>query len=273
MPELSDPQGHVIAFHDGEATLVDVSDRHSRVVPGDAHRHDDVTNLSERDRLWPEFVAMVAHDIRGPVTTVSGFLHFLRDRWEHLTAAEIEQYLDAAIGSAKRIERLVGDILTMSHIDSGAFVFDLRPTDLAKVAGQAVEEVGRTTGRRIDVSAPADLRPALADPDRQFQILTNLLTNAVKFSPDDSPIELEVTDDGDLLSVSVRDEGRGIPRDDHVLVFRPFSRLSDGTPGSGLGLYITKMLVEGQGGTIRLASSPGDGSTFSYTVLSADAPG
>lgn len=229
--------------------------------------------LRELDRLRNEFVAMVVHDIRSPVAIISGFLGVLRDNWPELDAEQITEYLETTIESADQVERLVDDILTMSRIDSGEFTFDMRPTDLRRIVDRAAGQVRAATNRQIDVASPSNLRPALVDEDRQIQILTNLLSNAAKFSPDDTPITVSLVDRGDQLLVSVRDEGVGVDAAEQERLFRPFSRL-DGqgrgnNGGTGLGLYISKALVEGQGGSIWVDSARGAGATFSYTVVAA----
>jgi signal transduction histidine kinase len=229
--------------------------------------------LRELDRLRNEFVAMVVHDIRSPVAIISGFLRVLRDNWPELDADRITEYLETTIESADQVERLVDDILTMSRIDSGEFTFDMRPTDLRRIIDKAAGQVRAATGRRVEVSSPSSLRPALVDEDRQIQILTNLLSNAVKFSPDGTPVTVSLTDRGDQLLVSVRDKGVGVDAAEQERLFRPFSRLNahgrGKNGGTGLGLYIAKALVEGQGGSIWVDSARGDGATFSYTVLTA----
>lgn len=234
---------------------------------------DALEELRGSDRLRSEFVAMVVHDIRSPASIASGYLGLLKDNWAELDEDDVEQFLTTATENLDRIQRLVGDVLTMSRIDSGEFTLDLRPMDLGPIVASTVRQVRASTGRDIRFERPTTLRAALVDEDRQVQILTNLLTNAVKFSPDDSPIRVTIDSDDDGLVVSVRDEGVGISQEDQHELFRPFSRVggsgSSGAGGTGLGLYIARALVERQGGTIRVDSVPGAGSTFAYTVRPA----
>jgi signal transduction histidine kinase len=229
--------------------------------------------LQEVDRQRREFVAMVAHDIHTPVAVASGYLDLIAANWGELGEEEATGFLSKAGENIGRIERLVDDILTVSRIDSGEFTFDVRPVDLGRIVERAACQQRDATGRDIAVSRPPGLRAALVDEDRQIQILTNLLSNAVKFSLDGTPVRVVIDDRGDELVVSVRDEGSGIAAGDLDGLFRPFSRLEsdDGRPtdGTGLGLYIAKALVEGQGGRMWVESAVGDGSTFSYSVPAA----
>lgn len=243
-----------------------VCERHSSVVPSESYSR---LSASE-ERLRSEFVAMVVHDVRSPASIASGYLELLKENWSELDDDEIELFLTTATENLDRIQRLVGDVLTMSRIDSGEFTVDLRPADLGTIVASTVSQVRASTARDIRFEQPTTLQAALVDEDRQIQVLTNLLSNAVKFSPDGSTIRVTIDSDAETLSVSVRDEGVGISPEDQVKLFRPFSRSgSSGVAGTGLGLYIAKALVERQGGTIRVDSAPGVGSTFTYTVRPA----
>lgn len=226
--------------------------------------------LRELDRLRSEFVAMVVHDIRNPASIISGCLDLLLEEWGDLEQEQVRDLLGEAMTGTRRIERLVDDILTMSRLDSDEFTFDLRRVDLGAVIERAARQIEVRTGRRIAVDRPPSLRAALADEGRQLQVLANLLTNAVKFSPDHSTVWVSVDDSGDDIVVRVRDEGIGIPEGALDDLFRPFSRLERegvASDGTGLGLYIARCLIEGQGGSIGVESAEGRGTTISYTVL------
>lgn len=233
--------------------------------------------LTEVDRVRRRFVAMVVHDIRNPTVVISGLLDFLREDWRGLDPAEVSEYLTTASRNATKIQRLLDDVLLMSRIESGHFDFEITAVDLPGTVAEVAADVRAATGRSIDVDVPARVRPALADEGRQAQILANLLSNATKFSGPDTRVAVVLRDLGDRLAVDVRDEGVGIATADLDKLFRPFSRLHSGgrgaTSGTGLGLFISKALVEGQGGRITVASEPGVGTTFTYTVPTASAPG
>lgn len=262
----------VIAFEEEDeehaGALRTVREKHSSVIPSDSHPR----LLSADDGHVAEFVAMVVHDIRTPALIASGYLDLLRDSWDELEPEEVRELLGVATENLDRIQRLVDDVLTVSRIDRGEFSVAVRPVDLARVVERTVRQMRERHGPDIVFESPSDAR-ALADEDRQVQIVANLLSNAIKFSRDDGTVRVTIEAGDEHLVVSVADDGIGIPADERQLLFRPFSRLDDEqrSPdhGTGLGLYITKALVEAQGGRIWVDSEPGEGSTFSYTVPAA----
>ncbi len=225
---------------------------------------------TQADRLQRQFTAMLVHDLRSPTVVVSGLLTLLERNWDDLNSAEIRDNLATAAASAHRMERLIDDMLAMAQLESGRFRYDLTDLDLAEVVRTVAADVGKTTGRDIEVRLPDRIRRAHADSGRQLQVLDNLLSNAVKFSSDESPVRVTLEDrGGDLLHVHVEDVGIGIAQDDLDKLFQPFSRVGrnpGGAKGTGLGLFIARSLVEGQGGTIDVSSTPGAGTRFTYTV-------
>ena len=232
---------------------------------------DALERLKELDRLRNDFVAMVVHDIRTPNAVVGAFLEILRKDWETLDHERIVDLLTRAISNTAHVTRLVDDILTASRLESGDFSYDLKPFDIAEIIYRAVGSArAANDSMRFEVSVPDGLPPALGDGARQLQILQNLLSNAAKFSASTSSVSIAVRREGYHLRIDVEDEGLGVSKADQARLFNRFSRIESRiepkTKGTGLGLYITKALVEGQGGTISVTSEPGVGSTFSYTV-------
>lgn len=223
--------------------------------------------------LQREFVAMVLHDLRGPATSVAGFLEVLLDRWRDLDEAAVDALLRRALGAAHRIGRLTDDVTAAAAVDASSFTYRLEVVDLVAVVRDTVDQIALTSGRDITVELVDDIPPVLADEDRQRQILGNLLSNAVKFSPSDSTISVLLLRHDDDVAVRVRDEGSALTADDATQLFRPFTRV-DRTAvasGAGLGLAIVRTLVEGQGGVIWVepATREGEGTRFVYTVKAA----
>ncbi|MFP5353114.1 MAG: ATP-binding protein [Actinomycetota bacterium] len=247
--------------------------RREKLERDQAILEEAVQKLKDLDRMRNEFVAMVVHDIRTPNAVVTGFLSLLRDNWAQLSPDRIDELLSRAIENTSHISGLVTDMLTAARIDSGEFTFEVVPFDLAEVIYRTVGPVRDTNSSiRFEVEIPPGLPRGYGDAGRQQQILNNLLSNAVKFSPPGSTVVVSAEKKDGSLAVSVRDEGSGISSLDQAKLFKRFSRLESRShvKGTGLGLYISKALVEGQGGTISVDSTPGRGSTFTYTVPIAD---
>lgn len=246
-----------------------LSQDHARARREESHLRAAMDLLVELDRQRREFTAMVVHDIRSPNSIVEGALKLLRDGRDDLTREEIDDLLDRSLSQSRRVDRLAEDILTMSRLDAGEFTYDLTEFDLGDVLEVATGQLVETRDWDVALIRPEGLPRVVADEGRQVQILENLLSNAVKFS-DGAHVSIEVEQRGDEIAITVTDRGPGLSESDLESIFRPFSRTSrqarGGKAGTGLGLYITRALVEGQGGSISVESSPGEGSRFRWTV-------
>lgn len=228
----------------------------------------DVTELRRSERLRRELVANVSHELRTPLTSIKGFVETLlagalRDEQNS------RRFLEIMEAETNRLTKLVDDLLELSRLESKGVTFRLQPVDLAELC-RAV--VGRQQPRaeRMGVRLGCSAEPAVvsADPDRVEQVVTNLVDNALKFTPEGGSIHVRVRRHGPEAWVSVEDTGRGIPPDDLPHVFERFYRAdrsrTRASGGSGLGLAIAKHLVEMQGGRIWAESQPGRGSVFSF---------
>lgn len=246
--------------------------RHERELLRDKQTQleDTLGKLEELDQIRNDFVAMVVHDIRTPNAVVRHFLELLRSNWRDLDTDRIDDLLERSIANTNQIGHLVDDMLTVARLESGEFSFEIDSLDVAEVVYRAVGAARGDGDRRIEVSIPDGLPEGQGDQRRQIQILNNLLSNALKFSARDTPIKVAVRPEKDAIRVSVIDQGIGIPTHEHAKLFQRFARVASPgapkVPGTGLGLYITRALVEGQGGEITFQSEPAVGSTFSYTV-------
>jgi PAS domain S-box-containing protein len=225
--------------------------------------------LRELDRLKDEFVALVSHELRTPLTSIIGYIQLLRD--ERASGLDTDHFAEVIERNAERLLRLVGDLLFLSKMQSGQLALELRETDLASLAGQAVEEARPEAERKhIDLILTAAPVPGSVDPTRIAQLLGNLITNAVKFTPEGGTVEVRLgTEDGQAV-LSVADTGIGIPAADRERVFERFYRTEAATrrviPGSGLGLTISRAIVDAHGGTIMVRSDGKHGSTFTVRL-------
>jgi len=172
------------------------------------------------------------------------------------------------------LSALVDDVLEVARIESGRIDLNVAPVDVAALATASAGHLGNAVNSgRVDVDAEPDVPRALADEQRLSQVLLNLLSNALKFSPDGSPVEVRIGRDGPDVRIQVQDHGPGIEPEDQLKLFQRFTRLrratEDGIPGTGLGLYISKSFVEAHHGRIWVESTPGLGATFIVTIPSA----
>jgi signal transduction histidine kinase len=228
-----------------------------------------VARLREVDLAKSEFVAVAAHEFRTPLAAILGVFSTLRTHGDGLDPSVREELLVGAETQAQRLGRLVDDLLTIARIEDGALRLDVQPIEAEWLVSHAIQ-VSRTGDRvRIDLGG---VQTIWCDPDHMVRVLTNLIDNARKYSPPDGAIFITLAQSPSTVSVSVRDEGPGIPKERRAEVFERFRRLGEKPkkPGAGLGLYITRSLVEAHGGTIRVDEAPGGGADFNFTIPQAE---
>jgi signal transduction histidine kinase len=251
--------------------------RIASVIEGARARERERTllqRLRETDRNKSEFVSMLAHELKGPMTTVKGFGDALRNRWDEIDEMKRAKFLDILTTEVDRLSHLVSDLLDTSRMEAGTLRFEPSPTSLPEVIDRVLEShPSLTTRHRIELEVPSDLPEVLGECDRISQILLNLLSNAVRYSPEGTTVTLSADrvqqDESSFVRVGVSDEGIGIAPSDCERVFSKFVMLPKPAwveKGHGLGLFITKGMVEGQGGRIWVESEPGRGSTFLFTL-------
>lgn len=234
----------------------------------------DLTERQKVERLKSDFVSTVSHELRTPLTAIRGALGLLCGGVLGDLPPDARGVVEIAHQNAERLVRLVNDILDMEKIESGKMDFDLRFTDLGELVERSVADnqaYAREFGVRI---AMAPGRPARTlvrvDRDRILQVLTNLFSNAVKFSPPRGVVTVRLISSGEGVGVEVHDEGQGIPESFKERVFAKFAQADTSAArprgGTGLGLSISKSIVDRHGGTIRFESRPGAGTTFSFVL-------
>lgn len=266
--------------------LRDVSERHraeqslreSERRYADAYERERVASdqLRALDRLKTEFVGMVAHDIRSPMAVISGFADLMDFQWPQLDEDKKREMLGVISRNARAVAAMVEDVLDVAKIETGEMAYDIAPFDLGELVRRTADDVRQIDPARIiDVSVEPGLPLALGDEAKVWRVQANLLGNALKFSGAGKPIRCTVERRGLFLEVHVRDAGIGIRADDIDKLFRKFSRVEQpgGGPkasGSGLGLFVSRSIVEALGGVMRVQSEPGKGSVFTYTVPVAE---
>ena len=271
----------VLSVPDGRSVTLLVNATPIRSADGDAVSMvvtlQDLAPLEELERLRAEFLGMVSHELRAPLTSIKGSTATVLRASRVLDPAEVRQFFRIIDSQADHMDGLIGDLLDAGRIDSGTLSVDPEPAEVGALLDRARTTFVSGGGRqsvRIDLSP--DLPPVLADERRIVQVLSNLLSNASRHSPDSSSIHVGALRDGVHVAVSVSDEGRGVPPEQLPHLFRKYADVAGaegGMRGFGLGLAICKGLVEAHGGRIRAESAGlGHGTRFTFTVPVADEP-
>ncbi|MGY0487651.1 ATP-binding protein [Streptomyces sp. WG-D5] len=218
------------------------------------------------ERSHAELIATVAHELRSPLTSVKGFTATLLAKWERFTDEQKRLMLETVDADANRVTRLIAELLDISRIDSGRLELRRQPVDVAAAVSRHIQAhvaAGQAADRFL-LRVKHPLPDPWADPDKVDQVLSNLLENAVRHGEGTVTIDVEPTTPTGT-SVTVSDEGPGIPEESMNRVFTRFWRGSK-RGGTGLGLYIVKGIVEAHGGTITVGRAPGGGAEFRFTL-------
>ena len=269
LPPREDALGREVVVHSGERILAVTAAELEGEAEGVVWTVRDVSERARLEQLKTEFVATASHELRSPLTSIKGFVELL-SRSEGLDERQRE-FVDVILLSTNRLVDLVNDLLDVTRIEAGQIEIHPRSTDMV----EAVREVTTLIGPRIadksqnlEQNLPRVLPPALADPARLRQIITNLLTNAHLYTQPGGHIAVSLESDEHTIVLRVADTGRGMTPEEQEHVFDRFYRGADGrtAPGTGLGLSIVKSLVDLHSGTIEIDSRPGEGSVFTVRI-------
>ena len=230
--------------------------------------------LKQMDRLKSKFLAHVSHELRTPLTSIVGFADNMLEGLVGSLNVKQEQYLARIKANGTRLARMITDLLDLSRVEAGKLVLSFDHIALQTVVSDVIEQLlplAITKHLQIEIQSPDPTLLVWADPDRLSQILTNLLDNAIKYTPDGGHISVELSvADQEMARIVVRDNGQGIPPDALPKLFDPFFRVHhqerSQTKGLGLGLAIVKDLVELHGGTIAVHSALNQGTAFTFTI-------
>ncbi len=233
----------------------------------------EITERKKAERLKNEFVSIVSHELRTPLTSIRGSLGLIIGTMAQELPPRVRSMVEIAHKNSERLVSLVNDILDIDKIESGKMVFDLQPVDIYPLLEQAIE-TNRAYGEQFGVTFVLDKSlsdgQVYADSDRLLQVLANLLSNAAKFSPRGGTVHLSLTRNKSALHVAVRDSGPGIPEEFQPRIFQKFAQADSSDTrqkgGSGLGLSISKAIIEKMGGTIGFESAVGAGTTFYFDL-------
>jgi Amt family ammonium transporter len=278
---LMDTQGFVSGFESAlrrkDGRVIWVTEVARRVVDADGRTYlegfvEDITARKETDRLKADFVSFVTHQLRTPLAGIRWMLELAE---QGTLDAEVAPCVADARLSAERLITLVNDLLEVTRLESGRAVLAPEPIDLAAVTREILDKLGPAAAARhqtvtVDTS---DVPPVLIDPHLLRQAVGNFVSNAIKFTPPNGSIQIRAALDGDSVHWSVRDTGIGVPPAAQTRLFEKFFRAENAqvvdTEGTGLGLYLVRLIAIRAGGAVACVSTEGEGSTFTLTLPAA----
>ncbi len=233
----------------------------------------DITHEKEIDQAKTEFVSLASHQLRTPLAAIKWFIEMLLAGDAGELKKKQKEFVDNIGQSGQRMIELVNSLLDISHLETGKFVLEKEPTNLNKVIKKVAEELKQKLIEKeqvINVSLLPSLPSINTDPKHIGSILTNLITNAIKYSPKGAKINVSLSSQDNQAFIEVRDHGYGIPKEEQSKVFEKFYRGSNivkiSVEGTGLGLYIVKKIAEACGGKIWFESEVGKGSSFWFSL-------
>ncbi|MGH2555724.1 MAG: ATP-binding protein, partial [Actinomycetota bacterium] len=231
-----------------------------------SQQRETMRRLQELDQMKSDFIAITSHELRTPITAIRGFVKTLQRNQDRLSPEQLDSFMEVIDRQSARLARLVEDLLFVSRIEAGTVRFEAEQVDLERFLAETGDSLSPEDRSRIRVHIQPPGATVRTDPHRLDQILRNLVENALKFSPSGDPVEIEAMVRDDWFQLSVIDHGIGIPPEDLPRIFDRFHQVGHAMTreqeGAGLGLYITKRLVEAMGGTVSVTSVPEQGSTF-----------
>lgn len=232
--------------------------------------------LKELDQMKDEFVSVASHELRTPMTAIKGYAWMLqKGKYLNRLNQKQKEYLEKIVSSTNRLISLVNDILDVSRIEGGKIKLNLEAGSIDEVIEEVITEIQpKAMDKNLVLSFKKEgiIPSVLIEKKRVYEIIMNLIGNAIKFTPEAGKITLSRKEKGKMIEISVSDTGRGIAKNDIPKLFKKFGRLEHSfaliseSSGTGLGLYITKALVELHGGKIRVTSKVGQGSTFTFSL-------
>lgn len=226
--------------------------------------------LSEADSLKTALLSMVSHDFRSPLTSIKASVGSLLAEGAPLSAADQAAMLQGVIEETDRLDRMVKNILDLSRLDSGAWRPRKEPTAIAELVGAALDNFSPEENARIEVVLDKSLNEVAVDAVQMVQVLKNLLENALKYSPDDSKVEVRTLWGNGVFVLEVLDRGGGLPKGEEERIFERFYRApgltESAVPGVGIGLALCRGLVEANGGKLSAANRDGGGTSFCVSL-------
>ena len=263
----SEPDLHLEQMHQLGAYVTKVASSIERALFAEEASQAEV--LRATDKLQTALLNSISHDLRTPLASITGVLSSLRMEDDVLDVEVRRELVETAFGEAERLNRLVGNLLDMTRLESGSLRISLQPCDVQDLIGSALNALGtRLESHPVNVDISPNLPLVPIDYVLTNQVLINLLDNAAKYSPENGPITIRACQNGESLQIDVEDRGPGIPEEDLQRIFEKFYRVKrfENVVGTGLGLSICKGIVEVHGGKIWAENLPAGGARIAFTI-------
>ncbi len=231
-----------------------------------------MTPIETREEEWARFIDTLAHELKTPLTSIIAAAGLLAEELETAADRSTQKLIQTIIQNASTLEKRLAELLDTVKTGSGKIQLQVEPVDMKSLILGTCMQVGplaQGKGQQLTTDLPASLALVHGDGPRLEQVMLNLMTNAIKFTPEGGRISVKAREQDSGLVVAVQDNGIGIAREEQGRLFKPYSRLSADRqrhPGLGLGLALSKQVVELHGGRIWVESEPGKGSTFSFSI-------
>lgn len=276
-------QGHHIQNHNTTRTakggkvipvsvaITPIRDKKGKII-GVSSITRDMTERNKVEKMKNEFLSIVSHELRTPLTSIRGSLGLLASEKICVLTGKAKRLIEIANNNCERLVRLINDILDIEKIEAGKMEFQFKLLDLNKLTQECIEANYQFAAKyNVNIEFFSSSQQMIrGDYDRLTQVITNLLSNAIRYSPQDEVVKIQIIDKGDMVRFSIIDHGPGIPTDFQDKIFGKFTQ-ADSSPtrkisGTGLGLNISKSIIEKHGGTISFISKPGQGATFYFDL-------
>ncbi len=261
--------GSIIWLESNAEAVIDENNRFKGIQGVDR----DITERKKLEKMKNEFVSMVSHELRTPLTSIQGSIGLILGKMRETISEKTSKLLTIADNNCKRLINLINDILDVEKIESGKFTLDLSPIDLIEVIHYTIQSLESFAAKyevHIEKKAMPEKAVIHGDKNRMIQVMTNLLSNAIKFSDAGKAVTIDIVENNDSYTLSVSDQGYGIPENFKPNIFNKFERADNSTTrkksGTGLGLPISKSIIEQHGGKLEFTSEENKGSTFSFTL-------
>lgn len=223
----------------------------------------------QTEKLQTALLSSISHDLRTPLVSIMGALTSLLDNNSNLNDATRKELLETAYEESDRLNRLVGNLLDMTRMEAGALRISRKPCELRDVLGASLEQLREEIGNRnIKIDIPRDFPEVCMDFSFMMKVFLNLIDNALKYSPQDAPIDIKAALIQDKIKIEIKDQGFGVPEGDLTRIFDKFYRVErpQQITGTGLGLSICKGIVEAHNGELVAQNNPDKGATFTITL-------